>query len=180
MNIFGIGGTELILILLIMMVVAGPKRMVHWAYYIGKYVAKFRQMWEQVVDVVQAEIDEAGLDVKIPKELPTRQNINKYVTELAKPYTKELEKSLEEVKKPLQETLNEADKVVKKATDDVKKVTDTANKSIKSVPVYGAWGQSKTPDDKPATKPDNPAADNGNYGAWSNPQHPGSQIEHEA
>jgi Sec-independent protein secretion pathway components len=75
MNILGIGGPELILILLIMLIVAGPKRMIAWAYTLGKYIARFRRMWEETVDVLQKEFDEAGVDIKVPRELPTRANL---------------------------------------------------------------------------------------------------------
>ena len=36
MDILGIGGGELVLIVLVMLVVAGPKRMIQWAYIAGK------------------------------------------------------------------------------------------------------------------------------------------------
>ena len=36
MNIFGLGGAELVVIIVIMLVVAGPTRMVSWAYIKGE------------------------------------------------------------------------------------------------------------------------------------------------
>ena len=63
MEIFGIGGAELVAILIIMLVVAGPKRMVQWAYVLGQYVSKARAMWDGVMAGVQKEIDDAGLDI---------------------------------------------------------------------------------------------------------------------
>jgi Sec-independent protein translocase protein TatA len=76
MEIFGVGGGEIVAILVIMLVVAGPKRMVQWAYILGQYVAKFRAMWDQVMAGVQKELDEAGLDVQLPKTMPTSVNLN--------------------------------------------------------------------------------------------------------
>lgn len=72
MNILGIGGPEILVIFIIMLVVAGPKRMIHWAYVLGQYVAKFRAMWSETVDLVQQEFDQANVDIKIPKTPPTK------------------------------------------------------------------------------------------------------------
>src|SRR5579859_5646985 len=68
MNLFT-NPTDLLIILIIMLVVAGPKRMVQWAYTIGRYTAQLRAMFQETMNAVQKEIDEAGLDVR--KDLPT-------------------------------------------------------------------------------------------------------------
>ena len=99
MNIFGVGGAELIAILVIMLMFAGPKRMIHWSYVLGQYVAKFRVIWSQTVDLVQKEFDEAGVDIKLPKEPPTRQNLNQAIGDAIKPVTKPLQDSIDEVKR---------------------------------------------------------------------------------
>lgn len=106
MNIFGVGGAELVAILVIMLVFAGPKRMIHWSYVLGQYVAKFRVIWSQTVDLVQQEFDEAGVDIKLPKEPPTRQNLNRSLGEAIKPMTKPIQDSIDEVKKDV-DTLQE-------------------------------------------------------------------------
>ncbi len=79
MNILGIGGPELLVIFIIMLLVAGPKRMIHWAYILGQYVAKFRVMWSETVDMVQQEFDQADIDIKIPKTPPTKASIQQQV-----------------------------------------------------------------------------------------------------
>ena len=101
MNVFGVGAWELVAILLIMLVFAGPKRMIHWSYVLGQHVAKFRKIWSETVDLVQKEFDEAGVDIKLPKEPPTRKNLNKSLTEAVKPMTKPVQDSLDEVKKDM-------------------------------------------------------------------------------
>jgi Sec-independent protein translocase protein TatA len=178
MNIFGVGTTEMVIIVLIMLIVAGPKRMVRWAYHIGVYVGKFRKMWSEVVDVVQKEIDEAGVDVKIPKEIPTRQNIGKYVSEITKPYTKELEQAAKEVQNPVKESLDVADSTMKAAAASLAK-PKFVKKEAKTEPpaesTLGTWGQSTAADTTSAPK----AEENGSFGAWSHPQSPGHQIEKE-
>lgn len=113
MNVFGVGAWELVAILLIMLVFAGPKRMIHWSYVLGQHVAKFRKIWSETVDLVQKEFDEAGVDIKLPKEPPTRKSLNKSLTEAVKPMTKPVQDSLDEVKqdmntfKEVSESLND-------------------------------------------------------------------------
>lgn len=181
MNIFGVGGAELVLIVIIMLIVAGPKRMIRWAYHIGKYVGKFRILWEQMVDVLQDEVDAAGLDVKLPKEIPTRQNIAKTATEFLKPYTDEVEKSLDDVKNPVQALINETDALVK----------DTKKQTEKSVD-FGSWDEKKETKAEEQTQSEENLSTNGttdkpestdgalNFGAWTKPESPGEQIEREA
>lgn len=200
MNIFGIGGSELVVIILIMLIVAGPKRMIRWAYYMGRYTAKLRKMWEEVVDVVQQEVDAAGLDIEIPKELPTRQNITKVVNQAMKPYTdqvqKELEvaekelkaaqKDLEAVQKPIEESLDEVDKSLKETQKEAS--TTIAAKSVanglsssKKAKNNGAKSAANEVDEtsKAQERLEDKAETNG-FGAWSNPQHPGQQTEQKA
>ncbi len=98
MNVFGVGAWELVAILLIMLVFAGPKRMIHWSYVLGQHVSKFRKIWSETVDLVQKEFDDAGVDIKLPKEPPTRGNLNRSLTEAVKPMTKPVQDSLDEVK----------------------------------------------------------------------------------
>lgn len=168
MNIFGIGGAELIIIILIMLVVAGPKRMIRWAFIMGQYVGKLRKMWEEVVDVMQQEADAAGLDVKIPKELPTRHNIAKVVSQAVKPYTDDIQKELEEAQKPLQETVDEANKILKQTEKEASEAVEVKAVTERDV----ATTLSETDD-----KVDDKASE---FGAWSNPQHPSEQTGQEA
>ena len=68
MNILGVGPWEVIAILAIMLIVAGPKRMIVWAYELGRYVAKFRAMFAETMDAINKELKETGLE--IPKDVP--------------------------------------------------------------------------------------------------------------
>ena len=148
MNIFGIGGAELVLILLIMLIVAGPKRMIHWSYILGQYVAKFRVMWSETVDLIQKEFDEAGVDIQVPKEIPTRQSLNKQIN-----------KAMEPVTRPVKEALDEVDTVKKsvalKPESKVKSAADTSNTNGSS----------------PAAITQKPAQDSpSSFGTWSGEQ----------
>ena len=120
MNIFGVGAAELVAVLLIMLVFAGPKRMIHWSYLLGQHVAKFRRIWSETVDLVQKEFDEAGVEIKLPKEPPTRKSVNQSVRDAMKPMSQPMQDSLDEVKKDL---------------DTVKEVGDALNnKKPKALP----------------------------------------------
>lgn len=115
MNLFGVGGPELIAILIIMLVFAGPKRMIHWSYLLGQYLAKFRAMWSQTVDLVQKEFDDAGVGIQLPKEPPTRKNMNKAIADVMEPVTQPVQESLDEVKKDV-ESLREVSAELKNKT----------------------------------------------------------------
>ncbi len=158
MNFLGVGAWELVAILLIMLVFAGPKRMIHWSYVLGQHVAKFRKIWSETVDLVQKEFDEAGVDIKLPKEPPTRKSLNSAVTDAVKPMTKPVQDSLDEVKKDL---------------DAVKEVSDTLNNKQKTTSSSDAKRANKPllpelTQPEPVQKP--PAAPEAiPMGAWSGP-----------
>ncbi len=94
MDILGIGGWELVAIIIIMLVVAGPKRMIQWSYTAGKYVAIMRKMWAETAKQIQREFDDAGVDIQVPKDLPTRGAITKEVNRALSPVTKPIKDSL--------------------------------------------------------------------------------------
>jgi Sec-independent protein translocase protein TatA len=106
MEIFGVGGAELVAILIIMLIVAGPKRMIQWAYVLGQYTSKARAMWAETMTYVQKELKEAGMDVELPKEIPTRGSLNSQISQ-------QVQKAVAPISKPLQETLDAAKTEVK-------------------------------------------------------------------
>ena len=95
MDILGIGGWELVAIVIIMLIVAGPKRMIAWSYTAGKYVAMMRKMWAETAKQLQKEFDDAGVDVKVPKDIPTRASIGKDINRALTPVTKPIQESLD-------------------------------------------------------------------------------------
>lgn len=138
MEILGVGGAELIAILIIMLVVAGPKRMIQWAYVLGTYMAKLRSMWAEMMTIVQKELKESGVDVELPKEIPTRGNITRQVNQ-------QVQKAISPVTKPLEDTLKEA-----------------------SVSVTPPKAQTPIPEGNGASKPAaTPSKDQSDFGSWS-------------
>jgi Sec-independent protein translocase protein TatA len=90
MEILGVGGGELIVILLIALVVAGPQRMIRWSYVLGTYASKLRAAWSNAAAALQREFDEAGVDIQVPKDIPTRQNISKEINRAVAPYVQQM------------------------------------------------------------------------------------------
>lgn len=75
MNLLGVGPGELVVVFVIMLVVAGPKRMIQWAYQIGRYTARMRAMVQETMNAIQKEVAASGLDVTdVTKELASLQN----------------------------------------------------------------------------------------------------------
>jgi len=150
MNILGVGGAELVLIVVIMLIVAGPKRMAQWAYIAGTYIAKFRAMWAETVDVLQQEFDQAGVDIKIPKDIPTRGSINKQAT-----------KVIEEFTRPVKETMDKATAdvgAIKKSTAVTAQAVTKATNGAKAPTTASKSTPTMTP------KKDQPKGD---FGTWS-------------
>jgi Sec-independent protein translocase protein TatA len=156
MNILGLGGPEFLIIVIIMMLIAGPQRMVRWMYVLGTYIAKFRRMWSETVDVLQEEFDEAGVGIQLPKEVPTRANIRRQAAGM-----------LGGVAAPIKETMDQVNKEVNQIGTATKEAAQAANastsnghstkKSISSQVVH-----KRTP---PAPK----ETDSNGFGTWSGP-----------
>lgn len=166
MNIFGVGGAEIAVIIMIMLIVAGPKRMIRWAYVIGQWIGKFRIFWEQMVDVMQDEVDQAGLDVTLPREMPTRQNLARSAQQFLKPYSDSLQQTLDDVERPFRESIQEAEQVMAAARNDLERPRPASGQSppdATSTPPV-----SQDPADSPAT-----------FGAWSQPRTPAQRQEQE-
>lgn len=104
MDILGIGGWELVVVIIIMLIVAGPKRMIAWSYTLGRYIGMIRGMWAETAKQLQRELDESGIDVKVPTNIPTRQTLNNEIRRAAAPLTKPLQESLDTVKATVDET----------------------------------------------------------------------------
>src|SRR5438105_3032692 len=65
----GVGPAELVVIFILMLVVAGPKRMIAWAYQAGKITAQLRAMFQETMQAFQKEMEAAGLDPELQKTI---------------------------------------------------------------------------------------------------------------
>lgn len=160
MNIFGIGGAELIIILVLMLIVAGPKRMIAWAYVLGTYLAKLRALWAETSKYLQQEFDNAGVDIQVPKDLPTRANI-----------TREIGRAISPVTKPIQDAIDEVDGEVKQARRLATPTPNAAARRSEPVAKTGAKaapvtnGSVPSAPETPAAPPANPDSSQ-SFGAW--------------
>ena len=141
MNILGIGGWEFVAILIIMLVVAGPERMVKWARIWGRYVAWAWGAWTDIMEQLQKELDDAGVDVQLPKKPPTRQSLNRAASDMVKPVLQPVQNAVDEVKA-------EMNQLKQQTTVEI----ETNGRNLEK---EGANGQ---PDDDEA---------GANYGTWS-------------
>jgi Sec-independent protein translocase protein TatA len=173
MEIFGIGGAELIAILVIMLVVAGPKRMIQWSYTLGKYVAMARNMWAQTAQQLQKEVDAAGVDFQVPKDIPTRGSLNatigKFIADTAKPITQ----PVDEIKKDVATTrrsITPGDPAAfQKARNGAAGMTAPAKAANGSTPQKPASANGTVTATTPPPAPEPPAEDPpAGFGTWSN------------
>ena len=149
MNIFGIGGWELVAILLIMLMVAGPERMIRWAYQLGRYAAYFRRMWAETMKVLQEGLNDAGIDVELPKEVPTRGQINR-----------EINKAVQNISNPLNEPLKEINSTMKQVSGDPNTSSSSPDTDGSKTSGLGTWSG-----EKQAADGQNGASSE--YGTWS-------------
>lgn len=120
MEIFGIGGFEVALVIIIALVVAGPGRMAVWARTLGRWVSKMRQLWSVTAAQLQRELDDAGVDFKVPRDIPTRKAI---VQELSRSST------VAEFRKPVEEFQS----ALREGQDVAREVSDTLKAPVKEV-----------------------------------------------
>jgi Sec-independent protein translocase protein TatA len=137
MEILGVGGMEMIALLLIMLIVAGPKRMIQWSYVAGQYVAKIRQMWSETAAALQQELDQSGIDVQVPRQIPTRQSLQR-----------EINRSLSSAGQPIRNSVNGLKAEVENAAavpvvPAVPTVVTPPKPVEASGDSYGAWSQNR-------------------------------------
>lgn len=70
MDILGIGAAEILIIALLTMIVAGPKRTAEWARQAGVYVRQLRDLWGRMMADLRKEMgDDADEFVKTTREI---------------------------------------------------------------------------------------------------------------
>jgi Sec-independent protein translocase protein TatA len=145
MEIFGVGGAELIAILIVMLVVAGPKRMIRWAYILGQYTAKLRVLWAESMAYLEKEFRDAGVDVNLPRDIPTKGDLSRQIGQ-------QVNQAMTPVTKPVQDVLGEVQTEV---------ITIKEQATIADTSTYSSKLQSASP---PANGSTAPASD---LGTWS-------------
>ena len=174
MNIFNIGGMELLLIITIALIVAGPKRIAIWAYQLGVWASKLQNLWSEFANTLQKEMDEAGFDVQIPRSPPTRDQITRSVQEFGREISKAAEAPIEEVKKEVEgiKTSLEAENSAIR-----REVNGTNGVQRADMRRRGSATESENTDDNDDVTPGNdespseqPDATNIDFGSWGGKQ----------
>ncbi|MBN2471187.1 MAG: hypothetical protein JXN59_10720 [Anaerolineae bacterium] len=157
MNIFGIGPTELVLVLLIMLMVAGPKRMARWAYVMGVYAGKLRDMWSETSEVLKKELAEAGIEPEMVDSFGKMANPKTRRTAVSG----QLDKLVGDMKKPIEESL--------KPVEDALKPVDTTLRDVGPTPLAPAAPRPASTVEQPEPNKDTASDDNstGQYDAWT-------------
>jgi len=166
MDILGVGGGELVAIFLIALVVAGPTRMIRWAYLLGQFFAKLRVLWAQAAASLQKEFDDAGVNVQVPKDVPTRQTLRRDIGNMVNPLLRDVREPLDEFTEEVRRTRAE----VRETTSSLKSLNGLGSMSdplgvsspkpfappaapIVAPSDLGTWGKAmgaaQKPDDKP-------------------------------
>lgn len=162
MEFLGVGGLEFALVIIIALIVAGPARMAVWARTAGRWVAKMRQLWSVTAAQLQRELDDAGVDFRVPKNIPTRKEL---IQEVARSKTfQELTKPVEEVQAALQETRTSLQETRTAVASEIKDVNTTIREAMR------AKAQQKA-EMKPDPTPE-PLANGGTdgFGTWGGGQ----------
>lgn len=122
MNILGVGIPELLIVLLIMLVVAGPKRMIQWAYVFGQYTAKLRAMWQETSTMLRKELADAGIEPEVVDTIGQFANPRSRNTAL----TSQVNKLVDDMKKPVEESLQPVSDTLKAVEQDVQQAATLA------------------------------------------------------
>lgn len=172
MNIFGVGEIELLLIILIALVIAGPKRLIQWAYTLGRWTAKLRRMWSEAMVLLQRELDEAGLGVELPKDVPTRGSVRRTVETALKPLAEPVKEAMDEVKSvgtELKTTSRQTQQQLTGIKTDMQKAGATPPGATKPAAAAGVNGTPRTgTTSRPAADRKPTGEGDGNeFGTWS-------------
>lgn len=95
-QMFGIGSSELLVIILVALLVLGPKRLPEVLKILGRMMAEFKRTAEEVKKEIGGEED-----------LKEIQNSLREISEVPRLVQMQMEKEIEELKKLEQETLSE-------------------------------------------------------------------------
>ena len=142
MNFLGVGGTELLLILLIALIVAGPRRLIAWSYQLGRWLARVQRLWAESARMLQRELDDAGVDVTVPRQIPTRRGLNQQLKSAIRRAAAPIQEPLEELRGEVRGDLNADLRALDEASRELRaggtKPTPT---QPTDVPDYGSWSE---------------------------------------
>lgn len=144
MNFFGIGGMELLLILLITIIVAGPRRMITWSYELGRWLAKAQKIWAETARMMQQELDEAGIDFKVPRKIPTRQRLNQQLQGAIRRAAEPIQEPLKELQGEVQKDLGADMDVLEQASRELRGDGNQTQSTPTEAKKLGSWSETES------------------------------------
>ena len=138
-GIFGIGIPEMIIIVLAILIVGGPRNAVKWSGELGRMLRKVRVMWGQMMADLEKDLGPEGKELmsatrdlsRNVQELRTAANPRK----LAAQATRLVEDAMTETKVTLEDTIAEAAAVLETPSDEAPKAPAKENSNGR----YSAW-----------------------------------------
>lgn len=155
MNILGVGPTELIIVFLLMLMVAGPKRMARWAYVLGVYMGKFRDMWQEASTMIKKELAEAGIEPEVVDMVGKAANPRSRQQMI----TGQLDRLVSDMKKPVEESLKPVQEVAK----EIGPIPLEPRRPETGTAATSGDGSAVAEDEQPRSTQDN----SGRYDAWT-------------
>lgn len=147
MDIFGIGAAELVIICLVILIVAGPKRSALWARQAGTYFRQFRLAWQEMMRDMQDQMGEETKEiVRAAQDL--RNEVNQ-IRRVADPQQILGKSMMNEIKSPRQLSAPRTN-------------NGATNESSDNGSRYGAWQFPSSP--SVSAEDDTPSEDR--YDAW--------------
>ena len=144
-GIFGVGLAEIVIVMLAMFVIGGPKNTAKWARQMGAMIRKARQYWAQMMAELEADIGPEGKEI-----MDAARELSQGARQVS---------NMSPQKRLLSETMN----TVKSAVDLEANTSDVETKSSN-----GSVAQ-PTQDPPPPAADSKPASDQAKYNAWTPP-----------
>jgi Sec-independent protein translocase protein TatA len=150
MDILGVGIPEVILIFLIMLIFAGPKRMAQWSFMLGRETAKLRREWAKARQIIRKELEAAGFTEEEIQELKNMPEMVKKTTRTALNPVSEISKQAGgEIKKAMEASALTA------AGEELKEQTEAINAEAKKSEAFSSEAPQKP--EEARQKPENGA-----------------------
>ncbi len=162
---FGIGLTELLVILLIAMVVVGPERMPELARSVGKGIRDLRRMYDNLRSDLGPDYDDIEQAIRTLRSVNPRHELNSYTRKFLDNLADEatpggsavMHSSPEQLSESLRQTIA-APPAAPAANGD-----STANGHVNTPPAStsagGAWEEASAAHDRPGVAAPTPSAD---------------------
>jgi Sec-independent protein translocase protein TatA len=147
MDIFGVGLGEVVVIVLVILIIGGPKNAVKWSRELGKMIRQGRMLVQQMMREIEKDLGPEGKEI-----MDATRNLTKGVNEVRSATSPRrltgqvknlIESTVEETKATLEEPLKETEAALKEAQGKSPKP-----KKAKSADANGSKGSDESSSDK--------------------------------